>query len=126
MPPLARDSRPAAVLALALACASPPAEQVAGRMTRVGAELTGLREGTPVVVGAGDVPASQLGSGAVNSGDTHLSLGTAVYFAYTMVHPERRRVVNTPESYQQILQKPSWEEQTWPGADGTTIDGGTF
>ena len=61
-----------------------PAEQVAGRMTRVGAELTGLREGTPVVVGAGDVPASQLGSGAVNSGDTHLSLGTAVYFGITL------------------------------------------
>ncbi len=61
-----------------------PAERVGGELTRLGAALTGLREGTPVVVGAGDVPASQLGSGAVAPGDIHLSLGTAVYFGITL------------------------------------------
>ncbi len=42
--------------------------------------------GLPVFVGAGDVPASQLGSGALGAGDTHLSLGTAIYLG---IHADR-------------------------------------
>src|SRR4029079_18261836 len=51
-----------------------------GYLTRARAEATGLRAGTPVACGAGDVPASQIGACAVGIGDVHLSLGTAVYF----------------------------------------------
>jgi xylulokinase len=40
-----------------------------------------------VVVGAGDVPASQLGAGATDPGDAHVSLGTAVYFGITTERP---------------------------------------
>jgi xylulokinase len=56
-----------------------PATSVAGPLTGAAARTLGLRAGTPVLVGAGDVPASQLGAGAVGSGRTHLSLGTAAY-----------------------------------------------
>ena len=51
------------------------------------ARQTGLIAGTPVVVGAGDVPASQIGAGAVGIGDGHISLGTAVYFGVTLAEP---------------------------------------
>jgi xylulokinase len=71
-----------------------PAAAVVGRLTREAASLTGLRAGTPVVVGAGDVPASQIGAGATGPGDVHLSLGTAVYFGITssehLVDPARK------------------------------------
>lgn len=56
------------------------ATAIVGRLTAEASALTGLPAGTPVVAGAGDVPASQIGAGALASGDTHLSLGTAVYF----------------------------------------------
>ena len=50
-------------------------------------------------------------------------LGTAIYFAYRMVHPDRRAVINTPEGYQQILKKPNWDEKTWAGAGGAEMSG---
>lgn len=56
-----------------------PATSVAGGLTRAAARALGLPAGIPVMVGAGDVPASQLGSGAVGPGRAHLSLGTAAY-----------------------------------------------
>lgn len=56
------------------------ATDIVGGLTVDAAISTGLRAGTPVVCGAGDVPASQIGAGAVRAGDIHLSLGTAVYF----------------------------------------------
>lgn len=64
-----------------------PATAIAGPLTKAAAALTGLPDGVPVVVGAGDVPASQVGAGAVGPGDTHLSLGTAVYFGITTDAP---------------------------------------
>lgn len=59
------------------------ATAIVGRLTAEASELTGLPAGTPVVAGAGDVPASQIGAGALGLGDVHLSLGTAVYFGIT-------------------------------------------
>jgi xylulokinase len=56
-----------------------PATSVAGGLTRAAARALGVPAGTPVLVGAGDVPASQLGAGAIGPGDAHLSLGTAAY-----------------------------------------------
>jgi xylulokinase len=56
-----------------------PATDIAGGLTRSAARVLGLAAGTPVLVGAGDVPASQLGSGAITRGAAHLSLGTAAY-----------------------------------------------
>ena len=64
------------------------ATDVAGLLLPDIAAQLGLEAGIPVYVGVGDVPASQLGSGAVDPGDLHVSLGTAVYFGLMM--SERR------------------------------------
>jgi len=64
-----------------------PATSIAGTLTGHAAAALGLRPGIPVVVGTGDVPASQLGAGATDPGDAHLSLGTAVYFGITVDRP---------------------------------------
>jgi len=53
-----------------------PSEALAGVVTEAAAQLTGLRAGTPVVTGAGDVPASILGAGAVRAGEASVVLGT--------------------------------------------------
>jgi sugar (pentulose or hexulose) kinase len=63
------------------------ATDLAGGVTDAAAAETGLQRGTPVVVGAGDVPASQVGAGATEHGDAHVSLGTAVYFGITLDRP---------------------------------------
>lgn len=55
-----------------------PSEHVAGAVTAAAAASTGLRAGTPVVVGAGDVPASALGLGAVEPGVACTLLGTNI------------------------------------------------
>jgi xylulokinase len=60
-----------------------PAASIAAGLTEAAARELGIAAGTPVIVGAGDVPASQLGAGAVAPGDVHLSLGTAVYLGIT-------------------------------------------
>jgi xylulokinase len=60
-----------------------PSTAIAGGLLPDVARRLGLRQGTPVVVGTGDVPASQLGAGATDPGDAHVSLGTAVYFGIT-------------------------------------------
>jgi uncharacterized protein len=49
--------------------------------------------------------------------------GTDFYFAYRILHPQKEAVINTPQGYEQVLQKPIWDEKTWPGAGGTTIAG---
>lgn len=64
-----------------------PAYAVAGTLTPAAGRTLGLPAGTAVIVGAGDVPASQLGSGAIGPGGTHLSLGTAVYLGITVTEP---------------------------------------
>lgn len=53
-------------------------------------------------------------------------IGTDVYFAYRMVHPVKEPVINTPQGYEQILQKPIWDEKSWPGSGGTTMNGWLF
>src|SRR5262245_21662172 len=49
-------------------------------------------------------------------------VGTDAYFAYRLVRPPKESVINTPQGYEQILQKPIWDEKSWPGSAGT-IDG---
>ncbi|MFN8469064.1 MAG: FGGY-family carbohydrate kinase [Caldilineaceae bacterium] len=50
----------------------------AGELNAAAAEATGLLAGTPVVVGAGDVPASAIGLGAVEPGVACTLLGTNI------------------------------------------------
>lgn len=56
---------------------------VVGGLTPQAAADLGLRPGTPVVAGMGDVPAAQVGSGAVRPGDAHVCLGTSAWLCLT-------------------------------------------
>ena len=56
---------------------------VTGAISRAAAEATGLKEGTPVVGGAGDQAASGIGNGIVRPGVASCTIGTSgVVFAY--------------------------------------------
>lgn len=57
---------------------------VTGRVAASGATATGLREGTPVVAGAGDQAAGAVGMGIVHAGAVSATIGTSgVVFAAT-------------------------------------------
>jgi len=57
--------------------------EVAGKVTAAAAALTGLREGTPVVAGAGDQAASAVGNGITKPGIVSCTIGTSgVVFAH--------------------------------------------
>ena len=62
-------------------------ERVAGTVTPAAATLTGLKAGTPVVAGAGDVPAVALGVGAVQPGTACSILGTHSINGMILDHP---------------------------------------
>lgn len=58
--------------------------EVTGHITPQAAKLTGLREGTPVVGGAGDQPAGAVGNGIVRTGIVSATMGTSgVVFAHS-------------------------------------------
>ncbi len=58
--------------------------QVCGRVSAAGAEVTGLRAGTPVVAGAGDQAAGAVGMGIARAGAVSATIGTSgVVFAAT-------------------------------------------
>ena len=68
--------------------------EVSGRISARAAELTGLREGTPVVGGGGDQAAGAVGNGIVETGVVSSTLGTSgVVFAHLdapLLDPELR------------------------------------
>jgi xylulokinase len=58
--------------------------EVTGTLTREGADALGLKEGTPVVGGAGDQAAGAVGNGIVTTGVVSATLGTSgVVFAHS-------------------------------------------
>ncbi len=68
--------------------------EVTGRVSNDGAGASGLREGTPVVAGAGDQSAGAVGMGIVEPGNVSATIGTSgVVFAATsspVVEPKGR------------------------------------
>ncbi len=54
-----------------------PSAEIIGRITTDAAQKTGLLPGTPIINGAGDLAAAALGSGALDEGELHISLGTS-------------------------------------------------
>ncbi|MFN8502046.1 xylulokinase [Kouleothrix sp.] len=64
--------------------------EVCARVSAAGAEATGLRAGTPVVGGAGDQPATAIGSGILRRGQTSITVGTSgvVFTANDQYQPE--------------------------------------
>lgn len=58
--------------------------EITGKISKTAAEITGLKEGTIVVGGAGDQAAGAVGNGIVKSGIVSSTIGTSgVVFAYT-------------------------------------------
>src|SRR5688572_3396942 len=68
--------------------------EITGEINTEGAEVTGLRKGTPVVAGGGDQAAQAIGVGVVRPGTMVVTLGTSgVVFAATespLIEPEGR------------------------------------
>ncbi len=55
--------------------------EVAGRLKSEVAEEIGVKEGIPVVVGAGDIPSAAIGSGAIGEAELHVYIGTSDWVA---------------------------------------------
>ncbi len=58
-----------------------PSAEIAGHLTPAAAEKTGLLPGTPIINGSGDLSAAALGSGAIDEGELHISIGTSGWVA---------------------------------------------
>ncbi len=59
-------------------------QEVSAKVSALGAKATGLLEGTAIVGGAGDQPASAVGNGIVRAGAVSATMGTSgVVFAHT-------------------------------------------
>ena len=61
--------------------------QIIGYVTSGAAARTGLIKGIPVVIGAGDVSASTVGSKCVQHGQTHISIGSSAWASITLDKP---------------------------------------
>lgn len=62
-------------------------DEIAGAVTPGAAELTGLRAGTPVVVGATDAPAEAVGSGVTVPGRVMVMYGSTVFIIGVLDRP---------------------------------------
>jgi xylulokinase len=64
-----------------------PAATVIGGVTQSAAAQSGLRAGTPVVIGGGDGACATVGSGAINQGDVYTYIGSSSWMALTTSAP---------------------------------------
>jgi len=65
-----------------------PSASVVGGVTREAAQATGLREGTPVVIGGGDGPLAALGSGVIHPQDgAYVYLGSSSWVSFASEKP---------------------------------------
>jgi xylulokinase len=63
------------------------ASEIISGVNREAAQLTGLRQGTPVVAGAMDTVAAAVGAGAIAPGDAFLAIGTCGRLCFTTNKP---------------------------------------
>jgi xylulokinase len=64
-----------------------PSAQVIGEVTAVAAAATGLRAGTPVVIGGGDGACATVGAGAVRPSDVYSYIGSSAWVALASAQP---------------------------------------
>jgi xylulokinase len=64
-----------------------PSAQVIGQVTAQAAAATGLRPGTPVVIGGGDGACATVGAGSVRPGNAYNYLGSSSWVALTTAGP---------------------------------------
>ncbi|NLD42772.1 MAG: xylulokinase [Chloroflexi bacterium] len=74
-------------LDLGLLPAARPSATVIGTVTARAAAETGLRPGTPVVIGGGDGACATAGAGVVGPGDAYCYLGSSSWIAYVSREP---------------------------------------
>lgn len=60
---------------------------IGGYVTKEASQLTGLAEGTPVVLGGGDGVVANIGCGSISSGKTYCCMGTSAWIATTSEKP---------------------------------------
>ncbi|MBR0114663.1 MAG: FGGY-family carbohydrate kinase [Firmicutes bacterium] len=68
---------------------------MAGRLSSVGAALTGLCEGTPVMTGSGDSGSEAISTGVLDPGDTMIQLGSTVYMYCCTDRPLKNEKVHS-------------------------------
>lgn len=76
-----------------------PSIHVAGGVTAEAAALTGLLQGTPVVMGGGDASCAAVGAGCVEEGDAYCILGTSSWVSFAKKTPyfdEKMQITNWP------------------------------
>lgn len=59
-------------------------DEIAGEVTEAAAEETGLRKGTPVIVGTADAAADAVGAGVFHAGDVLVMFGSSVYMIHVV------------------------------------------
>jgi len=64
-----------------------PSAQVIGEVTAAAAAATGLRAGTPVVIGGGDGACATVGAGAVRPSDVYSYIGSSAWVALASAQP---------------------------------------
>ena len=64
-----------------------PSTDIAGKITHEAAELTGLMEGTPVVIGGRDGCCAAVGAGVVEEGKTYNVIGSSSWIALASKEP---------------------------------------
>lgn len=95
-----------------------PSTHVAGGVTQEAAAMTGLAEGTPVVLGAGDGVTANIGAGSIAPGKTYCSMGTSAWVTTTAEKPifdEKMRIVNWAHGIEGLY-APNGTMQTAGGA----------
>lgn len=61
--------------------------ELAGKVTREAASLTGLLEGTPIIVGGGDGACAAVGTGAIRPGVANCCMGTSSWISFASEKP---------------------------------------
>lgn len=64
-----------------------PSDTVVGKVGKKAAKETGLLDGTPVILGGGDVACAALGAGVIERGSAYNYIGSASWLAIASAHP---------------------------------------
>ena len=64
-----------------------PSTTIAGQVTRAASEETGLRAGTPVVIGGGDGSCAAAGAGVIDAGECYCNIGTSAWLSFSSRAP---------------------------------------
>ena len=61
--------------------------EILGEVTRAASQATGLKSGTPVVIGGGDGACATAGAGVIAPGDAYCNLGSSAWISFASAEP---------------------------------------